>query len=228
MCLERLRTLRRRQHPSTEQEAQWIDSAAQDPVLQPGPESYPVFPPPPPEEILQRREEYWGIVSLRKYAAPQGEFEPSPLYELYRLYECFVLDKVISYRNLLEWFWRRHQWPICEIPDPRDQDPARYAFLACVTYLMVRSFNARVSIGLARDAPAIMSTEVIEEAKRRPHDEKLYESVPSWAEKVPALYETLSIPTEDSVTLDGKSDKRADPDFLAKNILLWTPHIHFT
>jgi hypothetical protein len=194
----------------------------------PAAEEYPTFPPPSPQDILQDPKQYWDIVSARKYAAPQGVFEDSSLYALYRLYECIVLDKVFGYRNILEWFWRQSQWPICDIPDPSDTDSTRYAFLAGVTYLMVRSFNARVAIGLTRGTRAIMLEEEIEEARNRPESQRPYERVPLWAEKVPPLAETLSIPTHDGVTLDGKDDVRADPDFLAKNILLWTPHIHFT
>ena len=129
---------------------------------------------------------------------------------------------------MLEWFWRQPNWPVCEIPDPQDDNPARYAFLACVTYLMVKSYNARVAIGLTRGAPAIMTMDEAEEAKNRPENERPYEKIPLWAEKVPPLAKTLSIPTHDGVTLDSKDDERADQDFLAKNILLWTPHIHFT
>ena len=194
----------------------------------PAPEDYPTFPPPPPQEILQDADQYWAAVSVRKYAAPQGIFEDSSLFALYRLYECIVLDKHFGYRNILEWFWRQSQWPVREIPDPQDPDPTRYAFLACVTYLMVRSFNARVSIGLTRGARAIMMVEEVEEARNRPMSERPYEKVPLWAEKVSPLAEMLSIPTHDGTMLDGKDDERADPDFLAKNILLWTPHIHFT
>jgi hypothetical protein len=92
---------------------------------------------------------------------------------------------------------------------------------------MVRSYNARVAIGLTR-GPAIMTMEEAEEAKNRPEHDRPYETVPLWAGKVPPLAEMLSIPTHDRVTLDGKDDERADQDFLGKNILLWTPHIHFT
>ena len=199
-----------------------------DHFYEPVPEDYPTFPPPPPQQILRDPEQYWAVVSARKYGAPRGLFQDSSMYALYRLYEYIVLDKVFGYRNTLEWFWRQHQWPICEIPDPQDDDAARYAFLAGVTYLMVRSYNARVALGLTRDAPAIMTMEEAEEAKKRTDQERPYERVPSWAEKVPPLAETLSLPTHDGVTLKDKDDERADPDFLAKNILLWTPHIHFT
>ncbi|KAK2762163.1 hypothetical protein FQN54_001171 [Arachnomyces sp. PD_36] len=194
----------------------------------PAAEEFPTFPPPSPQDILRDPEGYWATVNARKYAAPRGVFEDSSLYVLYRLYECIVLDKVFGYRNILEQFWRQSQWPISQIPDPEDADPARYAFLAGVTYLMVRSFNARVSIGLTRGMRPIMMDEEIEEARNRPDSERPYEHVPTWAANVPSLAETLSIPTHDGVLLDGKEDERADPDFLAKNILLWTPHIHFT
>ncbi|KAL4923222.1 uncharacterized protein BDV17DRAFT_16812 [Aspergillus undulatus] len=190
---------------------------------------YPTFPPPPPEVILQDPDGYWDSVSARKYACPRGVFEDNSLYALYRLYECFVLDKVFGYRNYLKWFWRQPQWSISDIPDPQDQEePARYAFLACVTYLMVRSFNARVKLGLTRDAPAIMTLEEIEEAQNRKEEDRPYEKVPEWAENVAPMAEPLYIPSPDGTVLDGKSDERADPDFLAKNIIIWTPHIHFT
>ncbi len=196
--------------------------------FEPVSEDYPSFPPPPPPAILADRDHYRAIVDRRKYAAPRGVYEDSSLFALYRLYEFIVLDYVFGYRNLLEWFWRKKEWPVHEIPDPQDSDPARYAFLACVTYLMVRSFNARVSLGLTRGGRAIMLTEEVEEARSRPHHERTFERVPAWAEAAPPLAETLSIPTHDGVTLNGISDERADQDFLKKNILIWTPHIHFT
>lgn len=189
---------------------------------------YPTFPPPSPQDILDHREGYWESIRARKYAAPRGIFEDNSLYALYRLYEVIVLDQVFAYRSMLEWFWRQHQWPICDIPDPQDSDPARYAFRASVTYLIVRSFNARVALGLTRDAPAIMSMEEVEEERNRPDDERPYECVPAWTEAVSPLSDTLCIPTHDGVVLNGKGDKRADEDFLEKNILLWTPHIYFT
>jgi hypothetical protein len=195
---------------------------------EPIPEDYPVFPPPPPEKILDDAVQYWATVSARKFSAPRGVFEDNSLYALYRLYECFVLDKRFAYRNMLEWLWRQPEWTICDIPDPDDNDPARYAFLAGVTYLIVKSFNARVALGLTRGARPLMSMEEAEEAKSVPHEQRTYERVPGWAEKVPALATTLVIPTQEGEILDDKNDERADADLLKKNILLWTPHIYFT
>jgi hypothetical protein len=200
-------------------------------VYVPSPQEYPTFPPPPPQAILQAPTEYWTKVSARKFAAPRGVFEDSSLYALYRLYEFIILDKVFDYRNALEAFWRQHQWAIQAIPDPKDSNPVRYAFLAGCTYLLARSFNQRVQIGLQRGMPSLITPEEAEEAEEArnvPDHLRRYGSVPEWAMRVPELATTLVIPTHDGVVLQSHGDKRADPDFLAKNILLWTPHIYFT
>ncbi|RMJ17440.1 hypothetical protein CDV36_002862 [Fusarium kuroshium] len=201
---------------------------ADDDKYIPSPQDYPIFPPPPPEAILREPHEHWAKVSARKYAAPQGVFEDSSLYALYRLYEFVLLDKVLDYRNALEAFWRQKTWAVKEIPDPKDDDPARYAFFAGCTYLLARSFNARVKLGLRRDMASLITPEEAEEARKVPDHLRPYESVPDWAANVPALATMLVIPTHDGAYLKDENDARADEDFLAKNILLWTPHIHFT
>lgn len=91
-----------------------------------------------------------------------GVFEDTSLFALYRLYELIVLDKVLSYRNALEAFWRTRNWPIQEIEDPKDDDPERYAVLAGCTYLLMRSFNQRVKLGLRRDMPSLITPEEAE------------------------------------------------------------------
>ncbi|OAT08691.1 hypothetical protein BDBG_04930 [Blastomyces gilchristii SLH14081] len=153
-------------------------SPAASQEYEPIPEDYPIFPPPPPEEIIKDLQRYSSIVALRKYAAPRGIFQDSSLYTLYRLYEYFVLDE-------------RY------IPDPKDDDPSRYEFLAATTYLIVRAFNARVKLGLSRSGRALMSVEEAEEARNKPESERQYEKAPLWAENVPALKEILVIPPLD-------------------------------
>jgi len=199
-------------------------------TYRPSPEEYPTFPPPPPRAVLQNQTQYWDKITARKYGAPQGVFTDSSLFALYRLYEFILLDKVLDYRNALEAFWRHKEWAVHDIPDPDPEhaEPERYAFLAGCTYLLVRAFNQRVSIGLSRNMRSLMTAEEAEEARNVPHDLRRYEKVPGWAVAAPALVETLVIPTHEGKVLDGKDDGRADPDFLAKNILLWTPHIYFT
>ncbi|KAK0659131.1 hypothetical protein QBC41DRAFT_50162 [Cercophora samala] len=204
---------------------------------------FPTFPPPPPRQILQSSSTYRDQVRQRKFACPRGVFEDSSLYALYRLYELFLLDDVIAYRNALEAFWRQSDpsWAISQIPDPKTADPGfespgltyfdrheRCAFLAGCTYLLVRSFNGRVNLGLSRQMRPLMTAEEAEAARNVPLDERSWESVPEWAEKVPALPEFLKIPTHEGEVLTGPEDERADEDFLKKGILLWTPHIHFT
>lgn len=76
--------------------------------------------------------------------------------------------------------------------------------------------------------PSLITPEEAKELMEVPDHLRPYERVPEWALNAPNLATTLVIPTHDGVALLGKDDRRADPDFLAKNILLWTPHIHFT
>ncbi|RMZ89806.1 hypothetical protein DV736_g2976, partial [Chaetothyriales sp. CBS 134916] len=203
------------------------DSASEGEILVKD-EDYPSWPPLPPQEILAQRDKYAAVVSARKFWCPRDQFTDSIVSAFYRLYEFIALDQVNGYRNHLEYIWRQHQWPVRDIPDPEDQDPFRYAFLACVTYLLVRSFNARIKLGLTRSAHPIMTMEEAEAAKQVPEEDRPYEKVPKWASEVSPLTDLLIVPTSDGTVLAGKHDKRADPDFLDKNILIWTPHIHFT
>lgn len=195
--------------------------------LEPSPADFPVFPPPPPRAILQDRQAFWGQLQLRKYAAPRGVFEDAPLYALCRFYEFILVDQVRPYRNVLEAFWRKKDWAVQDIPDPEDEDAERYACLAACTYLVARAFNERVKLGLAHMPPLLLPEEA-EHLKNVPDHLRHYEEVPRWARRAPPLKCALSIPTHDEISLDGKQDERADLDFLAKNILTWTPHISFT
>ena len=192
------------------------------------PYEYPIFPPPPPQEIASHRSEYIASIRARKYRVPKGVTADTPLYALYRLYEFFVVDHVTSYRNQLEFFWKRRSWAVRDIPDPKYEDPARYAFLACIPALIVSSFNERIKLGLARDTPAIISPEEAEKLRTRPESSKKYEELPEWTEHVPPLPETLFMPSHDNIVMEGFDDPRASDWFKPKNILIWGPHIHFT
>lgn len=191
--------------------------------------SWPTFPPPRPEVILQDRHHYRStFIKPRRFAAPRGEFQDQPLYALYRLYEWFLLDHVTGYRNDLELFWRHSDWAIERIPDPADKDPSRYAFLAGVVHFLLTSFNAKISYGASRSAPAIMTEEYAEALKAVPQSQRAWEKMPEWATNVPKVQKTLSIPAADGTIMDGVDDLRADNFLKTKNILIWTPHIHFT
>lgn len=226
-CLQ-VMGMRLSRRPMTDTTAQGGEQELFSDNYTPCPEDYPIFPPPPPSIIIKHPAQYWDTITARKFGAPQGCFEDSQLFALYRLYEFIVLDRVLEYRNALEAFWRRRGWDVKDIPDPGDDNPERSAFLAGCTYLLARSFNQRVKLGLRRDNPPLITPEEAESARNVPDHLRQWERVPEWAENVAPLRDTFMLPTHDGVTIEDRDDPRADPDFKAKNILLWTPHIFFT
>lgn len=210
--------------PSQEKEDAHSDhTKSLDPV------SWPSFPPSAPEVIIAAPASYRASqITPRRFAAPKGKTRDTSLFALYRLYEWFLVDHVTGYRNDLEIFWRHSDWSIKDIPDPADTCPARYAVLAGVANFLMLSFNKKVSYGASRKAPAIMTEEYIDALQAVPESEREWEHLPEWAANVPSLPITLIVPTHDGETLTGLDDPRADNFMRSKNILMWTPHIHFT
>ncbi|KAJ7919907.1 hypothetical protein B0H13DRAFT_1987776 [Mycena leptocephala] len=105
----------------------------------------------------------------------------------YRIYEFAVIHDDIRFRNEIEYFC--HQpWPIESLPDPRDFDPERAAFPAALTDILCASFNARIEMGLPRDAPAYITD--FNALRARP---QVLEKPPQWAEKTPSLRRPLRI-----------------------------------
>ncbi|EEY19834.1 conserved hypothetical protein [Verticillium alfalfae VaMs.102] len=107
---------------------------------------FPCWPPPSPRAILSRRAAYSDSLCRRRYRAPRGVFEDTPVFALYRLYEWIMAGHTVNMRNELEMFWWA-RWPVASIPDPDpdDPDPERRAVLACIPALLVESFNERVN-----------------------------------------------------------------------------------
>lgn len=128
------------------------------------------------------------------------------------------MDQVRAYRNALEAFWREKTWAVKDISNPKDDDPACYAFLVGCTYLLARSFNERVKLGLRRDMPLLLITDEAEELKNIPDYLRSYEEVPRWAIEAAPVQDLLFVPIIDGTILDGPNDARADIDFLTKNI----------
>ncbi|KAJ7430217.1 hypothetical protein B0H11DRAFT_2138242 [Mycena galericulata] len=105
----------------------------------------------------------------------------------YRIYEFAVIHDDIRFRNEIEYFC--HQpWPIKSLPDPRDFDPERAAFLAALTHILCASFNARIEMGLPRDAPAYIAD--FDALRAQP---KILEKPPRWVEKTPPLRRPIRI-----------------------------------
>ncbi|KAL9132146.1 MAG: hypothetical protein Q9217_000080 [Psora testacea] len=154
--------------------------------------------------------------------ARSGAKTDRPIDSLYRLFENIIEDWTIELRNEIEYFWNQHQWAVSAIPDPQDPDPTRYAVLAVIPKLLVKAFNRNIEMGLPRDAPAIITD--FDELQARP---KILEEEPGWCKQVPALEETLVLPNEEGIILEGKRDENASPEFLEKNILALAHHIYF-
>ncbi|KAL6858130.1 hypothetical protein ACO1O0_005582 [Amphichorda felina] len=188
---------------------------------------FPSWPPPNPREMLARRDYYRERMRHRRYAAPEGVLEDSPLYALYRIYEWIMVDDVVNMRNELEFFWWK-PWPVAGIPDPGEHgDPERYAVLACIPALLAESFNERIEQGLRREEPhSILS---LEEQLAWAATPKKWESVPRWTEQVAPLSSVLHIPHSQPFReqLMSLEDPEASPAFRKKNILAMKPHIHF-
>lgn len=181
--------------------------------------------PPPPRELITNRVIYEGPL-LGRRVLPETD---SPLAALYRIYEHLCLDQHLELRNELEAFWYHSSWAVRDIPDPQDPDPERYACLACIPKILCLAFNARIRLGLPRDAPSIFTHDMLDEWRSQ---EPKFEEEPGWVAAVPRLNQTLGIPhwdneLRDFVTLSGFEDEKASPEFRDKNILIWQPHIHF-
>lgn len=148
--------------------------------------------------------------------------EDTPSASLYRMYEFLIADWTVQLRNELEYFCReRSYWRVCDIPNPSDSDPLRYAVLGVITKLMCISFNRRIDLGLPRDAPAII--EDFEELAARP---RVHECPPPWALNVRPLEERVFIPDENGA-IPVVEDSSTSAEFMEMNIIINAPHIHF-
>lgn len=152
----------------------------------------------------------------------RGAADDTPLSSLYRLYHFIVTDDTIELRNELEFFFNKDLWAVCDIPDPHDMHPERYAILAVMPALMVRAFNRLIERGLPRNSPAIILD--FEELARQP---KILEKVPPWTYDVPKLEPPLKIPNANGEFVHGPDDPNACKEFLDKGILIEEPHIYF-
>lgn len=190
------------------------------------PDSYTQVYPPSPREMLSARLDYTGP-SLSRSIKPQDD---CPLDALYRIYEHIMLGRSDEVRNEFEQFWYHSSWQICDIPDPLDPDPERYAVVACIPALMCVAFNERIRLGLPRTAPPVFTKSALDYWRRQ---ERVYETEPEWAHWVPQLNEKLVIPHWDNekkkyVLLKTFEAEKASKEFERKNILIGQPHIHFT
>jgi len=156
---------------------------------------------------------------LFSFFAPSNSDTPSA--SLYRLYQFFVIDWPIQFRNELEHFWQctDSEWAVNALPDPKDPDPVRYAILAVLVQQMCMGFNRLIDLGLPRDAPAIVDD--FDELRARP---KIREVAPEWAKAVPPFEETIVIPNASGAA---PSEDEMSQEFREMGIIVKAPEVYF-
>ncbi|KAG0699795.1 hypothetical protein DFH29DRAFT_808457 [Suillus ampliporus] len=150
----------------------------------------------------------------------------TPSASFYRLYQFFVIDWTVQFRNELEYFWTQSQtdWALSALPDPYpnnkpktgSDEALQYAIMAGLCYIMEKAYNRLIMKGLPRDAPAVVDD--FEELRSRP---KRPEKVPTWAEVAVPLDEVMDIPDSEG---NVPTDENADEDFLRFGVRVATPH----
>ena len=155
--------------------------------------------------------------SPHKAAQTQGA---TSLASLYRMYEYIALANNPGLRTEIEFFFNHAEWPVSEIPDPKDSDPEIYAILAVLPHFMVAAYNRLIERGLKRGSPAI----IIDQDDLETPGSAALEKVPTWCSSVPKLETRLTIPDS-----DGKEppEEALSPEFLDMNIAVRRPHVFF-
>ncbi|KAJ7485393.1 hypothetical protein FB451DRAFT_988724, partial [Mycena latifolia] len=100
----------------------------------------------------------------------------------YRIYQFAAIDDTIR-----------------SLPDPRDFDRARAAFMAALTRILCAALNARIEMGLPRDAPAYIAD--FEALRAWP---KVLETPPPWAECIRPLDRPIYLAPPDDPALSSE------------------------
>jgi hypothetical protein len=130
----------------------------------------------------------------------------TPVRSLYRL--CVSICAGEHGEVMLEsaYFWRQKHWSLCNIPDPKDPDPVRYAILASLVEEMVEAFNYKIGLGLRRGVEIYKSDyHALAREQNKP-----FEVCPNWVSQAPAL---------DSLVNFGREGDEGMPAFRRRNII---------
>ena len=132
----------------------------------------------------------------------------TPLCALYRLYENLCARDLIMMGYECEYFFfhKEPRWRLCQIADPKDDDPVRYAILASMLDALVVAFNWRLELGLRRSGRTDLSE------KRATNFTP--EQAPIWVKDVAPLPHTLSL----IKAADGSNLGKPNASFLQRNI----------
>jgi len=147
----------------------------------------------------------------------------SPLGSLYRMYEYTVVANNTGLRTEIEFFFNHPDWAVSAIPDPKDEDPKRYAILAVAVlpYFMVAEFNRLIEKGLPRGSPPILLDEDPDALRLK---SVIFEEVPQLTSRVSKLEKKLVIPEPDGSDPD---EEILSSEFLRMNIKAAQPHVLF-
>lgn len=199
--------------------------------------------PPSVSHLLSNRSKVFGRFSLQNQMAWRHSLLRVPIYRrpfpftsssflpdtpsasFYRLYQLFVVDWTIQFRNELEYFWNRASWALADLPDPglgddglpESEAKLRKAVMAGLTRIMKLAYNRLISKGLPRNAPAVVMD--WEELKARP---RVLEEIPTWAKEMERLDPVVELPNAKGELLG--VDEPGDEEFAVYEIKVATPH----
>ncbi|KAJ5895245.1 hypothetical protein N7495_006936 [Penicillium taxi] len=138
------------------------------------------------------RSHFGEIHNLR--AIPIWCLRDTPLRSIYRLYELHLADRYELMGYETEYFFYRPDWSLCDIPDPHDEDPLRYAVVACIAEELYEAVNWRLSLGLRRNG-----RHVFRDDDHDPLPPFIPEDLPDWVDDVAPINKELlkrSVPSD--------------------------------
>lgn len=166
------------------------------------------------EELAQHPElTYYRQSGIRQlFDIPLFRARDTPLRSLYRLYEDLCADHFIMMGYECEYFFQpRGRWSLVNVPDPKDDDPVRYAILASMVEALVDAFNWRLELGLRRDGSKDLT--------ENKHNTFVREQPPSWTNNATTLDSQLDLSNSER---NCKPHKR----FLKRNIRAPMGYLH--
>jgi hypothetical protein len=142
----------------------------------------------------------------------------NPQASLYRMYECIAVNDHGRLRVEARAFFHLVNWPVADIPDPDDPDPARYAMLAVIVKLMVADFNDLIEQRFPRGVPTALTVQMADELRAKPI---VREELPGWVANVPIPSDPVIIPLDNGEIPD---EKCRSPLFQEMNIVVMKPY----
>jgi hypothetical protein len=153
-------------------------------------------------ELINYRQS--GIRQL--FEIPLFRARDTPLRSLYRLYEDLCADHfVMMGYECAYFFYQPHARWALSLPDPKDNDPVRYAILASMVEALVEAFNWRLElgVGIRRDGS--------KDETENGHHTFVREQPPPWTNNVTALDSQLNL-------MNSECESNPHHSFLKRNI----------